>query len=85
MTSSSLWGKGEMNKKILWTLLLFVTCWLFILGLRKNQLIFYLSSLILAYWVQKKGSDVLFEEYNERKARQKAELTKMIKDKEKSK
>ncbi|MBE9387771.1 hypothetical protein [Vagococcus salmoninarum] len=74
-----------MNKKILWTLLLFVTCWLFILGLRKNQLIFYLSSLILAYWVQKKGSDVLFEEYNERKARQKAELTKMIKDKEKSK
>lgn len=74
-----------MNKKILWTLLLFVTCWLFILGLRKNQLIFYLSSLILAYLVQKKGSDVLFEEYNERKARQKAELTKMIKDKEKSK
>lgn len=74
-----------MNKKILWTLLLFVTCWLFILGLRKNHLIFYLSCLILAYLVQKKGSDVLFEEYNERKARQKAELTKMIKDKEKSK
>lgn len=73
-----------MNKKILWTLLLFVTCWLFILGLRKNQLIFYLSSLILAYLVQKKGSDVLFEEYN-KKNRQKAELTKMIKDKEKSK
>lgn len=74
-----------MNKKILWTLLLFVTCWLFILGLRKNHLIFYVSSLVLAYLVQKKGADVLFEEYNERKAKQKAELTKMIKDKEKSK
>lgn len=74
-----------MNKKIIWTLLLFVTCWLFILGLRNNHLIFYLSSLTLAYLVQKKGSVVLFEEYNERKARQKAELTKMIKDKEKSK
>lgn len=61
---------NEQRKKIKYTSLLFVALSLFLVGIAAQSMIACILSIGLAYYVKKKGYQVLFEKYDQRNKEQ---------------
>lgn len=58
--------KMDINKKTKWTLLLFIALVFFLIGLITQNNIYFLVTIILAFFIKKYGYYVLFKEYDDK-------------------
>lgn len=63
-----------MNSKTRWTILLIIASILFIYGLFSKNIIVTIVSLIIAIIIQKKGSEVLFKDFDRKQEEKMEEL-----------
>lgn len=54
------------NNRVVWVLLLMLACGLFLLGLNTNNYLYNVLTIIVTFFVYRKGYSDLFEEYDKK-------------------
>lgn len=60
-------NSNKNKEKAKWTVLLFIAVTLFLIGLSTGLIYLNIGSIIIAFFIYKKGNAVLFKEYDERR------------------